>query len=743
MLIIHKKIGILELLRRFSFTLLLMTLTTLVACGGGDGGLTGGNDGGGTDPKTTLSISISNSNVTEQNPATISVTALIDGQVIAGEVVTFTTSLGSFLPETGTALTGNDGIATIVLNGGSVSGAGIVTAEISSGESASVGFTTQAPSAIILRLGSGTPFVEGNINISLSSLSAGGTSVISASLVDEQDQLYSESAEFTFTSLCSTQVAPTASLDSPVVTSNGKAESIYFAKGCVGSDPITVNVIVNGQNLSATGFIEVLSADVGSIQFVSATPDHIAIQSVGSEQRPESATVIFRVLDTNGVIVSNQNVSFSLNSSTGGVQLNPSTATTNNEGLVQTVVNSGTAAGTVRVIASVDESDPLLITQSSLLKISTGIPDQDSMSISASLLNPEGWDLDGTEVIITARLADASNNPPPPTIVYFTTEGGSIETLGSSCITDPTGACTVAWRSQSPKPQGKKLFVEGESPRTTNIDLDGKSNFMGQKYGGRVTILATTIGEESFPDLNNNGRFDECEMPAFTGGTGKPCNAEGGFDTSKADIIYDGKDVGGRLYDLQEAYSDYNEDGFFNPSEENAAEQLGGELEEPVDFNQDGLFNDKDGKYNGVLCSIPTHIGCSDIKSIDVRDSLVLVMSGSAPEFVTSNPISKQITISGESTASATVIIADLHNQPMPAGSTVEFSMAGDGSIVSDSQFIWPNHNHNGGSSFSATIKGVKDEGEGEKTGALFVKVTTPSGVATSYQVAEVTLNPD
>ena len=28
-----------ELLKRFSFTLLLMTLTTLVACGGGGGGL--------------------------------------------------------------------------------------------------------------------------------------------------------------------------------------------------------------------------------------------------------------------------------------------------------------------------------------------------------------------------------------------------------------------------------------------------------------------------------------------------------------------------------------------------------------------------------------------------------------------------------------------------------------------------------------------------------------------------------
>ena len=372
-----------QLLRRLSFTMLLMSMMTLVACGGGDGDLTGGTNGGtqdgvtltittsdgdlsaanhitifatvlnngspvanktvtfslavegsaifnpgagtattdangkaqidvavsnyqgsvniiasydsatantsfdsvgdgtsgsGNETVTTLAMVISNTTVTEQQPATISVTVLSDGQAVVSEVITFTTSLGSFLPEAGTALTGSDGVATIVLNGGNVSGAGTVTVTHASGEKASVGFTTQAPNPIVLRLGSGTPFTEGKVSLSLSPLSAGGTSVITASLVDEKGELYSESAGFVFTSLCSAQETPRSTLDSPVVSSNGKAESIYFAKGCVGDDPITVNVVVNGQNLSATGSINVLSADVGSIQFVSATPEHIAIQ---------------------------------------------------------------------------------------------------------------------------------------------------------------------------------------------------------------------------------------------------------------------------------------------------------------------------------------------------------------------------------------------------------------------------------------------------------------------------------
>ncbi|MBL4764520.1 MAG: hypothetical protein JKX67_04460 [Colwellia sp.] len=797
-----------ELLRRFSFTLLLITLTTLVACGGGDGGLTGGNNGGdGTDA---LSISISDSSVTEQSPATISVKVLIDGQVAVGEVVTFTTSLGSFLPEIGTALTGVDGIATIVLNSGDVSGAGTVTAGVSSGESASVGFTTQAPSASVLRIGSGTPFTEGNISISFSPLSAGGTSVISASLVDEQELLYSESAEFTFTSLCAAQGTPKASLDSPVLTSSGKAESIYFAKGCVGNDPITVNVVVNGQNLSATGSIEVLSADIGSIQFVSATPEHIAIKGVGNDERPESATVIFKVLDTNSIPLSNKNVSFSLSSTIGGIVLNPINATTSNEGLVQTVVSSGTVARTVRVLASVDGSDPVIQTQSSELKISTGIPDQDSMSISATNLAPRAWNHDGVEVILTARLADAFNNPPPATAVYFTTEGGSIENLGASCTTGDDGSCSVIWRSQFPRPEGHLLGDVNNPNQVPTPPLANNKGVMGQKYGGRVTILATTIGEESFPDLNGNGRFDVCEVPAFLGtkiyneiynktGNGKPCLGDGSFDDSVVDITssYSGNDISGRPYDIGEAYADYNEDGFFN---QRTGSEAGGELEELVDFNQNGIYDAKDGKYNGILCAIPAHSGCAEETSLDINAQIVIVMSGDTPYIcinssmdnaINDDPIDDNETIpdpdkpgdfkdnpdynltndedkltdylatsrqfcenktdtffttkqhrdnddklflSPKSSGSLVITMADLHNQPMPTGTTVSFKSS-VGSVVSviSGTSDWEG-NANGGSQFSVIVKA----GDDVESGVLDVILTFEDGGTVTVNVADV-----
>ncbi|WP_448547797.1 hypothetical protein [Thalassotalea fusca] len=723
------------LLQRFSFILLF---ATLIGCGGGDGGLSdgGGDDGGTVDTPIVISLSISDTNVTELSPATITATVSQGTTALEGLLVTFSidnSSLGFFTPEAGTARTNSDGVASIVLNAGEQAGAGQVTASLGSGESASITFDSQGVTDAVVRIGSGDPFVEGVAGISLSQISAGGTSVVSVSIVDEQGAFFTESVELEFTSVCAEEEVPSSTLSSPVVTTNGQATSTYLAKGCVGDDPITVNAIVNGQNLRAIGTINVLPADVGSVEFVSATPTFIAIQGTGSSERPENSTVVFRVLDTNGNPVNNQDVTFSLSSDTGEIQLNPLSATTNNEGLVQTVVNSGTVARAIRVVAQVTGSDPVIQTLSSELKISTGLPDQDSISLSADLINPEAWDLDGAEVRITARLADAFNNPPPPTTVVFKTEGGSIEELGqeATCVTGGDGSCSVTWRSQYPRPEGHVL---GDA---NNVDHKPEViNTMGQKYGGRVTVTATAIGEESFPDLNGNGRFDVCEVPAFTGGVGKPCDANGNFDESKADIVYSGNDVSGNPYDVGEAYHDYNEDGFFNPGEEDPAEQAGGELEELEDFNKNGLYDPKDGKYNGVLCAIPAHDGCSDVKSIDVRSSIVLVMSGTTPIITTSDPADGVLVIEGESTESATVIIADLHNQPMPAGTKITFDST-VGSVVAGADQDWGNDNHNGGAAYSALIKGEKEP----KTGVLTVTVEVPSGAKITYIVANIVIN--
>jgi len=828
------------LLRRLSY---FMLFAFLIGCGGGS--LDDDDGGGGNETKTlTLTISTTDESlqdpltVTGQVPATVTATVRQGNAVVSGEVVTFTTEIGALSPNSGTALTDSNGIATITLTAGSVRGAGNVTATIASGAEASAGFYTQGddigvvgdvnvsvalvdldgnptqtitaskpgkviatvdgitspvivsftttkgeipiPTAITddenkatvdilagsdigagkiiasleseesgetlvtigasnVLMGSGDPFQEGVADVSLEQISAGGTTVISVAIIDDQGNLFTDPVDVNFSSRCTSLTVPAATLSSPVTTSNGVATSTYLAKGCVGDDTVSVTANAGGINLSATGVVNVLPADVGSIEFVSATPEHISILGTGSLGGSESSTIVFRVLDTNSNPVNNQVVNFALNSDLGGIQLIPTSATTDNNGLVQTVINSGTVATSVRVRATIDGSDPEISSQSSVLVVSTGIPDQDSFSLSANILNPEGWDIDGTEVEVTARLADAFNNPVPDgTAVTFTTEGGRIE---DSCVT-VGGTCSVIWNSQNTRPEGLELTHSGCAfgvDNNSTIECSEVWNTMGQKYGGRATILATAIGEESFPDLNGNARFDESEMARFAG-----------------------TNISGAPYDLKEAFVDHNEDGFYNPDptedamapvDPNNAES--GVLEEFTDFNVDGVFTQNDGKYNGVLCAIPAHDGCStEHKSINVRGQLTLIMSGSSAYFTTNstsdavsstydhdddpntaeiaNPdfdaTDNTVYIAGENTGSASVIIADLHNQPMPAGTIVSFT-ATVGSVQGTSTFVWPNDNHNGGSLFGVAIKGEKEP----KSGSLIVEVTSPSGLISSY----------
>ncbi|WP_411266859.1 beta strand repeat-containing protein, partial [Colwellia sp. C1TZA3] len=853
-------------------------------------------------------------------------------------IVTFTTDLGTIPVQTAIATTGNGYIATVDLLAGNSLGAGTVIAQLVTGESEQLVFSIGASSLSMGNaIDSTTGLPDGLIDVPVGDISAGATAGLSVSIWDVSNASVStpavlfttETVEVSFTSGCSRLTPATAKVDSPIVTIVGLAQSTYLAQGCEGNDIVTATANIGGSVLSATGTVSIASPDSGSIEFISATPTNISLKGVGGI---ESSTVVFRVKDTNGDLVANKDVNFLLNTGVGGIGLSPKVATTDSNGLVQTIVNSGTVHTSVRVRAELDE-DSSIFTQSNLLVISTGIPDQDSFSLFANILNPEAWNIDGTKVTITARLADAFNNPVPDgTAVAFTTEGGVIE---DSCVTT-NGVCAVIWTSQNVRPEGQELgevndgptlikgtvdiskgfdFTDKEiifsvnttngsddvslssnftskaellsatnillnnsgikavsgfeglfelistegldikitdispgsvttfdvlgitngityynnatrvlglnnisagrdftvndiifdvktvdgtdsvtldanftnaddivneinmaltessvvaaklvyagdsylllkSPTRLNIKItngvgtstlfaelgiaDGTTfssrvnssspqatNFMAQKYGGRVTILATAIGEESFPDFNGNGLYDQIEKDAFLGVEGNT-----------------GLDVNGQAYDVSESFIDYNEDGIYNPQSSAGDGETGGEQEKFDDFNSkvntpNNVFDLKDSKYNGSLCGDADN--CGTDKSIKVRGSLVLIMSDSTPSFTTTSPKNgASINISQDDTAAAAVTIADFHNQPMPAGTTVTFDAA-VGSIKGISSYVWPNTNFNGGISFPVTVEGVKDQ---TISGPLVVTVRTPLGVATSYTVAIINITP-
>ncbi len=494
--------------------------------------------------------------------------------------------------------------------------------------------------------GFGTSFQEGILQLGVTSLAAGGSTGVTATFVTNTGNLYTATdVDATFNSPCVAQGL--ATVTTPVKTSTGIANSTYVATGCSGPDVITATATVNGVTMAANGTVSVAAAGVGSIQFISATPPNIALQGTGGAGRSENSTVIFRVVDSTGGPVANTNVSFALNSTVGGIALLPTTATTNSSGQVQTVVTSGTVATTVRVTATVVGLS--IGTQSDQLTVTTGIPDQDSTSLSIETLNPETWNRDGIVDKITIRLSDRFNNPVPNgTAVTFNTEGGQIV---SQCVTTG-GACTVDWTSQNPRPAN-----------------------------GRVTILATAIGEESFTDVDGNGRYGN----------------------------------GDSFVDIDEPFRDDNEDAVRQSSE-------------PFyDFNTSGTFDVADGMFNGLLCDTANPAGdCNPTaKTVAVNDNAVLVMSGCDVDLTPFAP-----SLAAPGTYSAT--FRDMRGQPLPLGTTITFSTT-NGTIVGGNAFTYPN-------TLSPQTYGVTVNADTTpSSGSMFIAVKCPSNLTVNIGPIAVT----
>lgn len=521
----------------------------LASCGGGDGDdafrppdQPGQPGGPGAPVATQLTVTTSVASISTDGSQNATITAFTrdaTNNLIANVPVTFSATSGGLSGSTGT--TGTDGTATATLGTAGDSSARMITITATSGTLTAQTTVQVSPGGgpnPTVQMGSppGTGFQAGILGINNPALSAGGSTTLQAVLQQSDGSLYTQSTAVNFSSPCAAQGL--ATITNPVTTTSGIASATYVATGCSGADVITATATVATTGLSANGTVTVAAGTIGSVIFVSATPPNIALRGTGSSTNPEVSTVIFRVLDQSGGPRVGTTVNFSLNTTVGGISVSPATAQSDSNGNVQTVVQGGTVATTVRVTATVQGVTPILSTQSNQLTITTGIPDQDSFSLAVQCPNIEGWGRDGVIVPVTARLSDRFNNPVPNgTAVTLQTEGGSIV---SQCQTaGAIGACSVNWTSSNPRPAASPVTVPA-----------------GDTRAGRSTVLATAIGEESFTDTNGNGSFDNGEVFA----------------------------------DLAERFLDENENGVRDA------------FEPIYDFNNNSTYDAPDGDFNGVLC---------------------------------------------------------------------------------------------------------------------------------------------
>jgi len=298
----------------------------------------------------------------------------------------------------------------------------------------------------------------------------------------------------------------------------------------------------------------------GAVEFLSSTPSSITLRGTGGTDLTEFSTVTFRVIGSDGLPMAGRTVNFSLETEVGGIDIYPTSAISTSEGIVSTTLQAGNIPTSVRVTASTQITDidgvlQEVFSQSDQLIISTGIPDQNSMTISIATQNPQAWNFDGVEVDVVARLADHFNNRVPDgTTVYFTTEGGAIE---PSCQT-LNGECKVVWRSQDPRPIDHRVTILATAIGTESFyDADGNGKYTladGEPY---IDANGNNVFDEAFTDSNSNSIFDEPFLSAKNGlwdeGEAFTDQLNGRYDLGESFT-----DIGNGKYDAGETYTDDN-----------------------------------------------------------------------------------------------------------------------------------------------------------------------------------------
>lgn len=533
------------------------------------------------------------------------------------------------------------------------------------------------------------------------SLSAFGTTSMTVTISGTSSQTVN------FSSICSSsgKAALSSGISTVAVGGVQTAVGSYRDNGCASTDTITASI--SGGLATSTGTLTVVSPTAGSIQYVSSVPANISLKGTGGV---EVSLVTFKVLDTGGNPVSGKAVTFGLSTTVGGITLTPNTgvapfdvgtATSDAKGLVVTSVNAGTFATPVRVTAITCDTNvpPPTCTGGNVLATQSS-----QLSISTGIPSQSSTSLSATT---------------------FNIEGWDYDGV-TTVLT-----ARLADHFSNPVPDGTAVSFISEGARVDASCITSKGDcsatFNSQNIrpaDGRVTVLAYAVGEESFVDRNANGVADKAPANELT-------------------------DINGVSTDMPEAWVDYNENGVRDP------------LEPFVDFNSDGQYNGGDGLYNGVLCGALSSAGtCSLTKTINVRQEMVIVLSGSHPFYTGSSfdftsapgydPLTQTINLfncGGPQTV--LVKIVDARGNLMPAGTTVSFEAKGDGRIVSTSgNFPVENANTPIASipayNYSVTLIGdgsISQTGvctDPTPVGALEVTVTTPKGNITTVVVANL-----
>jgi hypothetical protein len=302
---------------------------------------------------------------------------------------------------------------------------------------------------------------------------------------------------------------------------NGDAYAQLYSLSA-GTAHVTVTFTsAEGATASASGTVTFsggTTPQVGNIAFVSAVPSAINLQGSGGAQ---TSTVTFTVNDPNGQpVVDGVLVNFTLNNPPTGANLSANTdVTKNGTGEVSTVLNAGSARGSVTVTASADSTTGTKTADSQPITIGGAGVNYKNFTLACDHYNISGFQYFGLENNCTVFAADRNNGFVPNTQVTLLSEAGGVPTTVP--VSDTTGQGAFVYQTQCPYPRDVSPYMDGGEFYQLDAGFYDQCHKNAQgvvspaivqrtvnQRDGRAALVAYVLGEECFNDLNGNGQYD-------------------------------------------------------------------------------------------------------------------------------------------------------------------------------------------------------------------------------------------
>lgn len=402
------------LLQRFS---LILLFATLVGCGGSSGGFDETPDGG-TPDAITVSLTISDGNVSKAAPATLTATVMQGTTALSSKLVTFSIDneeLATFATDVGSSTTNSNGQAQIVLLAGASSGSGVITATVDGIDSSPVAFTSAGD-------GGNTIEISSSISISNVDVAQATPATITYNLMQGTTPVPDVLVTF---AINNTDLANFATDVSTAITDSQGNATIGLLAG-TSSGAGQVSATVDGNNFVFVNFNS--AGDGGDV----GAPTAAAISLFASSQQIASSgsdTVNLTSIakDSNNNLVEGVAVTFSASSG----QIEVVNAVTGADGQATAILktNNEPSNRTISITASsgpVNDMVDVQVTGTSInLTGSSSLAINDENNFFIQVLNSDGVGIPNTTVDLTLS--------PPAT--------GAVAdlTVASSVVTDITG----------------------------------------------------------------------------------------------------------------------------------------------------------------------------------------------------------------------------------------------------------------------------------------------------------------